>query len=511
MNKRNALRLGVTVGVALTSVAISGTAMADEPKKVTEPSVMRESTEITQVADAFDDDDPFDLHLSLGYQYTTKNSNVYRESAMPQVSTGGYTRDDMGIAKYSELTHRLNTRAEIGVFKDIALIFRVPIILSNERKLDPIDENAPHAITLMGAPGEQLFRLPFRAPKRSGVEYLAVGLDFGIMNQYRSPSKPTWVIGVEGRFDVSEPMHACNADPQPLNQPNGQINCARPSDINRDGAGDGVLREGFQLEGTFDGGRKPGVSRGVTGLELHTYLSKRIKYIEPYGGFRALIEFQNSSSDYGGADLKGSLVNHPPLTGTMMLGLSVIPWEVRDQYQRLTLDFRLEGSYRSEGRDYSELYDALGSSDAPSLRYPKWAAYTEGPNDPTTGLPTSVVDPGSQRVYFSGLTDVQQHGIYTVSSQVTWQAGEYIKFNLGGSYTIVQSHYITFDQACNPDFKNDASKAGPCQRIDPREQTASATGIPNPNYRVVVNVPGRRFRVDKSNAMSGWINATVMF
>jgi hypothetical protein len=240
-------------------------------------------------------------------------------------------------------------------------------------------------------------------------------------------------------------------------------------------------------------------------LELHTFLSKRIKYIEPYGGFRALFEFQNESSDYGQSDLEGSLVNHPPLTGTMILGMYVIPWEVRDAYQRVSIDFRFSGSYRSEGRDYSELFDALGSSDAPTLRHPNFADYQ---NDPATG--TSVVNPNSQRIYFTGLTDVQQHGIYTFSTEFTWQAGEYVKFTLGGAYTIVQSHFLTFDQPCNPDVGNKRlSESGPCKSTVAGQQTA--TGKPNPNYRAVVNIPGRRFLVDDSHAFDAWINATVMF
>jgi hypothetical protein len=112
------------------------------------------------------------------------------------------------------------------------------------------------------------------------------------------------------------------------------------------------------------------------------------------------------------------------------------------------------------------------------------------------------------------LTDVQQHGRYTFSTEFTWQAGEYVKFSLGGGYTIVQSHFIAFDQACNPDFSDDITKSGPCRstRADTFGGTAnSATGIPNPNYRAAINVPGRRFLVDDSNAFDAWLNATVMF
>ncbi len=520
MDNFDAMRLGLAVATALATVASSGVARADEPRKVTEPTVLQEPAEITQVVDAFDDqnNDPFDLNLTLGFQQTWKGANIRRETAIaqPGLTTGGYLSDALNIGKYSQTISRLNTKAEIGLYKDIALIVRVPIILSNDQKITGVDGSDQHQATyLQGAPGEQLFRLPFTSPTRSGVEYLAVGLDVGIMNQFRDPTKPTWVIGAEGRFSVSTPMHACNANPSGLNQPGSQEKCAYPSDINRNGISGDVKDPGTgnSLEGTHSGGRSPGVSRGTTALEGHTYLSKRIKYIEPYAGFKALFEFQNNSSDYGATNLKGSLVNHPPLRGTMIMGMNVIPWEVRDKFQRVTFDFRFAGTYISEGRDYSELFDALGSSDAPSLRRPNYAEYQANPDSNSRDQYPSVVNQSSQKVYFTGLSDVQQHGSYTFSTQFTWQAGQYVKFNLGGAYTLTQAHMISFDQPCNPDFSNNVGKAGPCKqtRTSGTSTTTTATGIPNPNYRAPVNMPGRRFKVDGSHAFDAWINATVMF
>jgi hypothetical protein len=239
-------------------------------------------------------------------------------------------------------------------------------------------------------------------------------------------------------------------------------------------------------------------------------MSKRIKYIEPYGGFEALFEFQNESSDYGISDLQGSLVNHPPFQGSLIGGLAVFPWEVRDAFQRIELDFRFRGTYRSEGRDYSPLFDALGSSDAPSMRRPNFATFQAGTDDPNHY--PSVVNPASQKVYMTGITDVQQYGIYTFSTQFTFQAGEYVKFNLGGAFTAEQGHIITFDQPCNPDFKNEIGTAGPCRSGQPGGSTPpTPTGIPNPNYRPVIDAPGRRFRLDDATAWDAWVNAIVMF
>jgi hypothetical protein len=101
--------------------------------------------------------------------------------------------------------------------------------------------------------------------------------------------------------------------------------------------------------------------------------------------------------------------------------------------------------------------------------------------------------------------------MYTLSTSVNWQVGEYVKFNLGGSYTISQAHFITFDQACNPDFANDLNKAGPCKGTKAGSTKETPSGIPNPNYRKTVNDPGHRFKVSGSSAFDAWINATVMF
>src|SRR5262249_21758429 len=155
--------------------------------------------------------------------------------------------------------------------------------------------------------------------------------------------------------------------------------------------------------------------------------------------------------------------------------------------------------------DYAELFDALGSSSAASLRTPQWAKYTanptfsEGPctdNNPATPCqPRSVVDQRSQKTYFTGLSDVQAYGSIRASVSVTWQASEYVKFTLGGGIRHDQAHGITGDQPCNPDFKGDVTKSGPCHSGDEQTGQVTATGIPNPNYRPTVNAVGRRFFV----------------
>src|SRR4051794_27912452 len=147
--RRSVRGLAPLFSASLALVALGATrgARADEPVKAGEPRILAEPGEVTDVVDAFDGDDLFDLHLTLGYQFTSKGAHVRRETFIggannPQLSTGDFINSNMNVATYAETTSRLNTKAEIGLYHDIALILRMPIILSNDRKLDDLSGSA---------------------------------------------------------------------------------------------------------------------------------------------------------------------------------------------------------------------------------------------------------------------------------------------------------------------------------------------------------------------------------
>lgn len=491
---------------------------ADEPIMATEPSVLRETTvDLLTVASSFDKDDAFDVNLSLGFEHQSRKAAIRRETNMRAATAGGYTSELMDVATYRQSTQRLIPRIAVGIFHDLQLSVTMPVILADNRRLEERNGSASQPITTMGLEGEQLFSPNFQSPTRSGIEYLGVGLDLAIMNQARKPARPTWVMGIEGRFNVAEPMRACNDAPK-----EGQVQCAYEADINRNGDSDPFGPEYGDLagtpEGSFNGQRKPGVSRGTTALEAHAFVSRRIKYIEPYSGVSALFEFQGKDTAYGPFNLEGTIVNHPPIRGSVVLGIAVIPWEEPEKFRRVVFDFRVKGTYVSEGRDYSELFDALGSSDAQSLRQPNFTDYTLNQDPDTVAEHPSVVDTSSQRVNFTGLTGVQQHGDYEVKGQFTWQASKWVKFDVGAGWRIIQEHLITADQACNPDVTNQVIRSGPCKINDTTSDEADAGkvawksgGLPNPHYRKVIDDPGQRFKVETSNGVRAWFRASVMF
>jgi hypothetical protein len=377
--------------------------------------------------------------------------------------------------------------ADVGIYHDLALILRAPIILNWSQNLGDLDGSAAVSQERLKDPsGGQLFSVPFSSPNRSGVDYVSAGLDWDIFNQERDETKPTWLVGIEGRIPVGTPLHACNAT-----SGYSGVECPDP----------------------FTGqNRDPGISRGMYSVGARTFWSRRFGYVEPFSGFsfRADIPSSASGNDFSNYNPQNNLERMPPLLGSFTLGMEVVPWEHREQYQRVSADFMFTGTYHSPGRDYSELFDALGSSYANSLHdNPNPASYTLNPAYPGPGQPQSIADKNSEQIYFTGITEQQAFGSFQVSASATYQAGEYIKFVAGGAFGYVQSHLITAADTCNP-TSTSPDTAGPCTTKGPGGQT-TVNGVPNPDHRDVIDMPGHRFSVDDTTIVNLWIMGVVMF
>ena len=96
------------------------------------------ANEFTDVIDAFDRDngDPFDLNVSVGYERFYKAGVIKREAWQDEIqphSWDYYAYRDM--AEYKQVQQLLNLELDIGLFKDISLRARLPIIMSDTREL----------------------------------------------------------------------------------------------------------------------------------------------------------------------------------------------------------------------------------------------------------------------------------------------------------------------------------------------------------------------------------------
>jgi hypothetical protein len=440
---------------------------ADEPLGAHEPRLITESAEITAVPDAFDEGNVLDVNLVLGFTQSWKRASIRRESgaSTPNAKSAALGMED--IASYSATTSALLVGADVGIYHDLALLVRLPVVLSFSQELGDLNgSTGALAQRLSDGTGGQLFGLPFRSPTRSGVDYISAGIDWAIFNQQRDRTKPSWVVGIEGRLAVGIPMHACNG---------GAAACPDPSNPTV--------------------GREPGISRGTEAILGKSIWSRRFGYLEPYAGVWMQAEFPRGGSDFSGYDPASDLRTGPPLHGSMALGLEVIPYEKREQVQRLSADVRLRGTYHSAGRDYSELFDALGSSQAATLR-------ASTPVASGSGAPTQ--SPGN--AYFTGITEEQAYGSLSLSASATWRSGEYIKFTVGSAFSYAQPHFVTSAPQCLPG-NADPNAAGPC--IDPTSR--AVRGVPNPEHRDILDLPGRRFSVDDTTVVDLWVTSVVMF
>ncbi len=465
--------------VALATGSLAREARADEPRSDRETRLFDESAEITNVADAFDPPNWWDIRGSVGFRQFWKHANIRRESTLTGVAGNGFVATNENVASFKENTSILDLKLEIGIYKDLAAYVHLPLVMANSRELSDLNGSSQNAQRFLDPSGAAMFGVPFKSPTRSGLDQLAVGLHYDITNQTRSPWLPTWLVGLEARFAIGPRLHACNDG--------AAVKCPDPS------------KPGVE--------RDPGISRGMNAYVFNTVVSRRMGYVEPYFGMRATIEDPQSNSDYGTTlGAKGNILTRPPIVGASAVGVEIVPWERREAAQRVSVDVRVTGEYHSPGRDYSEMFDALGSSQAPTLRAPVPNGYKASPADATR----SIADPAAGSVFFTGITDQHAYTTFSGALSVTWQANELLKFNAGGGLTFASSHAITAGDACNSSITNDAGASGPCRSARSATQL-QVTGIPNPNYRAVIDAPGHRFIADDTTIVHLNITGTLMF
>jgi hypothetical protein len=474
-----ARHLGV-VGVVAVGAALSTPAPVHADDELV---LMNEPTTYTDVVDAFDDDDVFDVHIHVGYLRQWELGRVQREVNGPMAADGRSQTLLRDVGNYELQRNGLMFGLDIGIFRDLAIYARLPLILSDDRTVSPRSGLDPAVIEAGGMP---LFDLPssgFRSPQRSGVDWMSVGLAWSILNQHRQQWAPTWVLMIEGRFNIGDPMRACGVSIT------GSQFC-RPD---LDSSGNPIARD-----------YSAGVGRGVNALRVETRASFREGMLEPYGGLMAQIEWPGSAGSVflPSGDLRGYINRLPPIQGRFTAGVAVIPWEDRLHFQRFTFDLRFQGDYVSEGRDYSPLFDALGSSSNPYLATPSYEGVATMENPTTDGL---------GRVQFNGLTDTQSHGRFGGQVTLEMQAAQYVRFQVGTMFMYSMPYNITQSDACNPNVRaadvTDPRLIGDCRPA----ASASNQSIINPHHRPAIDMPGNRFRMDGLWNIDLFANVTAMF
>lgn len=447
-----------------------------------------QAAEFTEVIDAFDEDDPFDASIIIGYSRTLTMANITRECALsstdpsdnperydhcPGILTNPADQDfltTVDVLRWVEVKHVMDIQLLIGLYHDLHLKFGLPIVISHTNELNfakGISAEDARRILTDDTTGDVLFNAPFRSAERSGIDKIIVGLEWAIFNQERDGTKPTWSFFAEGWFSVGK-----------LIKPKGKYKDLTDPTTGWQDAGSG----------------KSGVSDGVHQLRIGTKISKRFKYLDPYFGFEAMIPFPKREADWPNMDdYPGQINVNPPIVGTVHFGAEIVPWEVKAKQQKFYIDLRLILQYHSEGKEMSPLYDALGTSDDPGL------TFSDHPDFHTT----------FPNYRWTGLTDVENYGVFGARLSIGFITSKWFKIHVGLRFGHQQEHFLTFNDECNSaNFVEDASGNTNCD-WEPGDMLDEKSF--NPDYRRALDAVGNRFRIEESTIFELTVKATAMF
>jgi hypothetical protein len=225
-----------------------------------------------------------------------------------------------------------------------------------------------------------------------------------------------------------------------------------------------------------------------------------------------LIQWASTASKYfnPGGKLDGVINTLPSQTATATLGTAIIPWENRGRHQRFALDLRMVTTYLSQGKDYSALYDALGTSNHAELARPNFEGVQGVDPDKGPIRPCNTNDPSDtncfvgEKVPFYGLTDIRARLRYGLRLGIEMQAAEYIRFGLGSGVSWVTNYAITASDPCNPDVSGSG-------RSEAYRGSTCGSGIVNPAHRPTIDLPGRRFWMQGEVLVDLYATATAQF
>jgi len=440
------------------------------------------SVDLTDVASSFDENNKFDFRFRVRYDHTEKRASIKRElEGLPGQTTIQLFKDLV----YRSHRDQVALRAEVGLYHDLQLSVELPIIIEQQQAYGydqslggscvfpsmssmPTCVDATNSTTVgdglvpaagydatnrgVGTNGSTVFRGALRGARGGSggdaFDTLNVGLTWAPLSQARDDTKPTWVVLVEGQFSIGNIMTFDRNNP----------------DANH------------------------GVSDGTHRLFIRTALSKRYRWFEPYWGLWYLLPIQRGGSlfvDYG----PSQKLKNPMMQGGTTFGTAVIPYDKPAKQYQIAFDLRARIEGHFNGRGYSEAWELLASSPvlACDSMQARWNPQCD-PAAPNNGYNNNPI--------FTGVTTIENYATLGADVAFRAQLGPYFQFRTGFEYSRDQSHFITGDDIGKP--------------MNPTGRVMNANEF-NPAYRPVIDLPGRRFRVEDVNVYNFFIAAQAMF
>ncbi|MEE2786673.1 MAG: hypothetical protein VX589_04985, partial [Myxococcota bacterium] len=352
---------------------------------------------------------------------------------------------------------------------DLELLIEAPIVLANEQTVrfagNGGDRNGttigPQNSTIAPGKGAHLIDVPPNGrvaglPERAGFGDMLFMIRYSPISQQRDEGRGTWTVELGYRAPTGTPMKA------------GDEN----------------------------------VGRGVHELILASALSRQFRYVEPYVRFQFVKPFASQGSlfkNYGDQEeFEG-----PGQRVRFDMGAEFIPYSDTESGAKFFIDLGFAGQYQAKGRDYSELFDALGMA---GQGCPTGFSQ-QAMNVDDRGLPNVAcynTDSGSE------VRVTPTDGITTVDPYVTIQmklgGGIYVSEHakIGGYLSIAHDteHFLS-NASVGSDINND-------QRVASRNQQGFDEAEHNPTYVPAIDRLGRRMRVEETTNFTFGLNLALM-
>lgn len=416
------------------------------------------AAELTTVIDTFERDPDkklVDFSLEIGWEMLQRSGKIRREfrCLAHDEAVEGLCPDGSRVIDVNELTtertiHALNIDAELGFGRLAQLHLKLPVILSDETKL-AFDDGVDRFNSSVDPDNEpSLFSLPFDGTSRSGLGDLVFGVRFTPLSWSRDQTRPTWAIGLDLTFPTAAVKEADN-----------------------DAVGEGLWR-----------------------IELSSAMAARFKpWIEPYFRVSGTFNLATGGSlfqEYG----RTQTLEAPGHNLSVALGTEFIPYEDHAKRAKVSIDIGGSIDYQFEGREYSDLFEALGTS-------PCDPRDQDNPCDLTTFTRGDIDLETNRRRKTDGITDIEQYATFTGWVGVNYQAMEHLKIRLQVSFAHETDHFIT-----TADAGKDLDGANQVE-----EENSFGENEFNPVYNSAYDALGTRFRTGNTSLLGVQISLMGKF
>lgn len=347
------------------------------------------AAEVTRAVSGVGDAQRPEVVVSLSWLHESHSAAVKREVESSLTDRGiGLTRD----LRFTQSRDLLALRAETGALWDLSVHLEAPLVLTDSRHLEFDGESSSSSSTMLRdgiLPGYGQLTSPdrtvFRGPKRSGLEFLGVGLTWAVMRQDRDDSKPTWLLSFDTRWSIGGAMGFDRLNP----------------DANTS------------------------VGLGYHQLVWSTWLSRRTRHIEPYFGVWYMLPVRSSSGPFKNYP-DGAPTSGPQQRVGLSFGFEHVAWEEPVKKHRFSFEVRGRGVLFFRGRNFTEIWEPLSGA--------------------STCTATSTADcrPGiDDGGAFPGVSQVDSYASFGADAGMNLRIGQHVRVRGLVGMTGAQSHLIT--------------------------------------------------------------------